>query len=97
MGFCVGIVYLNDSETAVLEEDGGDVYYGLVGARELFEIICDHPHRSLEIDDLWIKRPDQSSFSIIKEKVNLMDSNVRIWLKFISIIERNPNAWVDFG
>ncbi len=44
-----------------------------------------------------LSEPDQSSFSIIKEKANLMDSNVKIWLKFISIIERNPNAWVDFG
>ncbi|MDQ7245918.1 MULTISPECIES: hypothetical protein [Leptospira] len=87
---------MNNTESSLKEETDFS-YLGLAGARELFKIICDHPHRDLEIDDFWIKRPNEASFPMIKKKLNLMDSNVEIWREFISKIENDPSAWINFG
>ncbi|UNE66910.1 hypothetical protein FH588_20775 [Leptospira interrogans] len=98
MGFCVGLVNLNDTKTDIETHELSDDFISLVGSLDLFEIICEFPHQEIKIDDgLWIKRPLETSFSQIKEKVKQMDSNVVSWLQFISIIENDPVVWMDWG
>lgn len=98
MGFCVGLVVLNETKTDIETHELSNNFISLVGARALFEIICELPYQELKIDDgLWIKRPLETSFPRIKEKVKQMNSNVEHWLRFISIIENDPAVWMDWG
>ncbi|WP_000505192.1 hypothetical protein [Leptospira interrogans] len=94
MGFCIGLVNLNDTKTDIETHELSGDFVSL----DLFEIICELPHQEIKIDDgLWIIRPLETSFSQIKEKVKQIDSNVESWLKFVSIIENDPVVWMDYG
>lgn len=75
MGFCVGLVNLNNTKTDIEEHERSSDFISLVGSLDLFEIICEFPYQEITIDDgLWIRRPIETSFSQIKDKVKQMDS-----------------------
>lgn len=98
MGFCVGLVNLNESKAGIKKHELSDDFISLVGARDLFEIICEFPYQEITIDDgLWIRRPLKTSFPQIKDKVKQMDSNVEWWLQYLSIIENDLNVWMVWG
>ncbi len=94
--FCVGLVNLNNTKTDIERHELSNDFISLVGALDLFEIICEFPYQEITIDDgLWIRRPIVTSFPQIKERIN--GSNVEHWLQFISIIENDPIVWMVWG